>query len=216
MVKICGLTRDGDVLDALEAGADWIGLICHARSPRWIDVRTARRLADLARNATHPAGVVMLVVNPDQATLDALIDAVSPDAVQFHGQEPDAMARSVLARGLEAWRAVPVGCTADIIEAQRRRDASRLLFDARPAPGADRAGGLGHSFDWSLLGGQTLDRPWLLAGGLKPATVAEAIRRTGAPAVDVSTGVERAPGQKDAGLMRAFIEAARSTARSTH
>jgi phosphoribosylanthranilate isomerase len=162
-------------------------------------------------NATK---LVALVVNPDQAALTRVIETVRPDVVQFHGSESDALLLLARKHGVEVWRALPVSNAEDVRAAQRQTVPDRLLFDARPPAGADRAGGWGHSFDWGLLAGANFAPPWLLAGGLTPLTVALAVRQTGALAVDVSSGVERAPGRKCPHLMRTFIAEARSVSLS--
>lgn len=207
-VKICGLTTAATVEAAAEAGARYVGFVFFARSPRNLSFEAA---ADLA--AAVPVGLckVALTVNAEDAFLDRLMEQVPIDMLQLHGQESPARVAEVKARyGLPVMKAIGVAGTADMAAIDVYSDvADQLLIDARPPEGADLPGGNGLMFDWQLLAGRKYwRRPWMLAGGLTPDNVAEAVRVTGARQVDVSSGVESAPGVKDAGLIRAFVEAA--------
>lgn len=212
-VKICGLKTAADVAAAAKAGAAYVGLNFFARSPRSVDIPTARRLAQDA-----PLGLckVGLVVDEDDAFLDALIAAVPLDMIQLHGRETPERVAAVKARyGLPVMKAIGVAESADMEAiAPFAQVCDQLLIDAKAPKNAVLPGGNGLTFDWRLLEGRRWAVPWMLAGGLTPDNVAEAIRRTGAPQVDVSSGVERAPGEKDAALIAAFCAAAQSAKRA--
>ncbi|MBC7155928.1 MAG: phosphoribosylanthranilate isomerase [Rhodobacteraceae bacterium] len=207
-LKFCGLGRPQDVAAAVAAGAAYVGFVFFPRSPRAVTPAVARALA-----LAVPAGVarVALVVDPDDATLDAILAEVPVDMVQLHGHETPERVAAVKARtGLPVMKAVGVGTADDLPAlAAHARVADQVLVDARPAPGAALPGGNGVAFDWRLIAGRRWPCPWMLAGGLTAANVAEAIRLTGARQLDVSSGVEAAPGRKDAARMAAFAEAAR-------
>ncbi len=207
IVKICGLSSPETLLAAIEAGADMAGFVFFEKSPRHIDLETARTLGLLARGRISK---VALTVNADDAALDGIVEALAPDYLQLHGDETPARVRDVKARlGLPVIKAVGVATAADVEAARVFEDvADVILFDAKPAPNAAVPGGAGVSFDWDLLRGVTARR-WMLSGGLDPDNVAEAIRGAGARAVDVSSGVERERGVKDAEKIRAFVKAAR-------
>ena len=206
-VKICGITRPADLSAVAEAGARYAGFVFFPPSPRHLAVETAAALAIEA-----PAGVarVGLFVNPEDAALDAVLDRVPLDIIQLHGAETPARVAEVKARtGLPVMKAVGIAAPADLDALwDYGLVADLLLVDAKAPPGADLPGGNGLSFDWRLLAGRRMLKPWMLAGGLNPDNVAEAVRLTGAPMVDVSSGVESAPGVKDAALIRAFAAAA--------
>lgn len=206
-VKICGLSRPEHVTAAAQAGAAYIGLVFFEKSPRNISLEAARALALEA-----PIGLakVALVVNADDAFLDALTQAVPLDMLQLHGAEPPERVAQIKARyGLPVMKAVGVADADDLAHLDTyARVADQILVDAKPPKGADLPGGNGLAFDWRLIAGRRWPTPWMLAGGLTPDNVAEAIRLTGARQVDVSSGVENAPGQKDTGLIRAFVAAA--------
>lgn len=205
-VKICGLSTPGTVDAALAAGASHLGFVSFPASPRHLAPELLRALA--ARVPPHVMRVGVLV-DPD----DALLDAVSPalDAIQFHGREtPERLARVRARTGCRVWRAVGVASRADIAAATAAADAADLLlFDAKAPSGAALPGGNGVRFDWSLLAGLRIGGDWGLSGGLDAGSVGEAIGQSGAPLVDVSSGVEDAPGVKSVEKMRAFIAAAR-------
>lgn len=207
-VKFCGLKTLDDVAAAATAGAAYVGFVFFARSPRAVDVATARDLA-----LAVPAGIakVALVVDADDATLDRIVADVPLDMLQLHGSEPPERVAALRARhGLPVMKAIGVAETADLDAIERYSDvADQLLIDARPPKGAALPGGNGLAFDWRLIQGREWRRPWMLAGGLTAANVAEAIRLTGARQIDVSSGVEAAPGVKDAAKIAAFADAAR-------
>lgn len=206
-VKICGLTRPEDLTSAARAGARYGGLVFYARSPRNLAPAQAAALAMQA-----PAGLarVGLFVDPDDAALDAVLDRVPLDIVQLHGRETPARVAAIKARtGLPVMKAVGVATPADLDALwDHGLVADMLLIDAKPAADAALPGGNGLAFDWRLLVGRRFLKPWMLAGGLTPDNVAEAVRLTGARAVDVSSGVESAPGVKDAARIAAFVAAA--------
>ncbi|ARJ68360.1 phosphoribosylanthranilate isomerase [Paracoccus contaminans] len=206
-VKICGLTRAEDLSAAAHAGARYGGLVFYARSPRNIAPAQAAALA-----AQAPAGLarVGLFVDPDDAALDGVLDRVPLDIVQLHGHETPARVAAIKARtGLPVMKAVGVAGPADLDALwDHGLVADMLLIDAKPAADAALPGGNGLAFDWRLLVGRRFLKPWMLAGGLTPDNVAEAVRLTGAQAVDVSSGVESAPGVKDAARIAAFVAAA--------
>lgn len=208
LIKICGI-NSADALDAaLAARADFIGLVFFAKSPRCVDVPQA---AALAARAAGRAGVVGLFVDPEPDFLASVVAGVGLDAIQLHGRETPAEVAATAARhGLPVWKALGVKQRADLAEADRFAGAAaRVLFDAKPPAGADLPGGNGLRIDWTLLKGVRPALPWMLAGGLDPANVAEAIAITGAPGVDVSSGVESAPGVKDPARIAAFCAAVR-------
>jgi phosphoribosylanthranilate isomerase len=205
-VKICGLRTKADVTAVVAAGAAYAGFVFFAKSPRNLSIAEARALAISA-----PEGLckVSLTVDADNATLDAIVDGVPLDMLQLHGHETPERVAEVRARyGLPVMKALGVadeGDLAGLIEMSLVAD--QLLIDAKPPKGADLPGGNGLAFDWRLLVGRKWLKPWMLAGGLTPQNVAEALRLTGARQVDVSSGVESAPGVKDAVKIAAFIEA---------
>lgn len=206
-MKFCGLTRPDDVLAASRAGAAYIGLVFFPKSPRNLSFETASDLATLA-----PPGLakVALTVDADDAMLDALMAAVPIDMVQLHGSEsPDRVAEVRARTGLPVMKALGIGEAADLAQIDLYAQvADQLLIDAKPPKDATLPGGNGLSFDWRLLAGRKYwTKPWMLAGGLTPENVAEAVRLTGARQVDLSSGIESAPGIKDAAKMVAFAEA---------
>lgn len=203
--KICGVKTAEAMRAAADGGASLVGLVSFAPSPRHlgIDAMTA-----LVRETGRPLPVAVLTVDAGDAELDAIMQAVRPDYLQLHGSETIDRARAVRDRtGARIIKALGVSSTEDLAEvAGWDLAVDHLLFDARPPKGADRPGGLGHTFDWNLLSGLRLTRPWFLAGGLTPENVGQAIVRTGAPMVDVSSGVESVAGVKDIGLIQAFLD----------
>jgi phosphoribosylanthranilate isomerase len=206
-VKICGLRSPDAVAAAVGAGAAYLGFVFFPRSPRHVTLAEAAALA-----VEVPPGVakVALVVDADDAALEALVAAVPVDMIQLHGNESPERVRAVRARfGLPVMKAVGIAGPEDLEKIETyARVADQLLVDAKPPKGADLPGGNGLAFDWRLLAGRRWPVPWMLAGGLTPGNVAEAVRLTGARQVDVSSGVESAPGVKDERLIRAFVEAA--------
>jgi phosphoribosylanthranilate isomerase len=205
-VKICGLTRPDDVLAVADAGAAYAGFVFFPKSPRNVTVETARTLA-----VEVPMGVakVALVVNADDAFLDAITGRVPIDILQLHGDETPERVAEVRSRyGLPVMKAVGVADAEDVAALDVYSDvADQILVDAKPPKHSDLPGGNGVSFDWRLISARRWSKPWMLAGGLTPDNVAEAIALTGARQVDVSSGVEASPGIKDAGLIRDFIQA---------
>lgn len=209
-VKICGLSTPETLDAAIAAGADFVGFVFFPKSPRNVTLEQAAALAARARGR---AKIVTLVVDADDALLTAIAEQVRPDLVQAHGAEtPERVAEIARLTGKPVIKAIRVKDDADIAAAADFSTvASLILYDAKAPETLGNAlpGGNGHAFDWGLLEGGR--RPaFMLAGGLTPANVAEAIRVTGAPVVDVSSGVESAPGVKDIGLIRKFIEAAKA------
>lgn len=208
-VKICGLSTPETLDVALAAGADMVGFVFFPPSPRHISLTTAQ---DLGKRTSGRALKVALSVDADDATLENSIEALLPDILQLHGKESIARVRDIKARfRLPVMKVIGVETKADIAQlAGYAAVADRILFDARAPKDATRPGGLGVPFDWHLLEGLALDVPFMVSGGLNPGNVAEALRITGAPGVDVSSGVESAPGVKDPELIRAFIRAVRA------
>ncbi|MCB1434375.1 MAG: phosphoribosylanthranilate isomerase [Alphaproteobacteria bacterium] len=209
-VKICGLSTPESVAAAIEAGADFVGFVFFPKSPRNV---TPERAAQLAEAARGKVAIVALVVDADDALLTHINDTLDPDFIQAHGSEtPERVADIERFTGKPVIKAIKVRDAADVASAAAYSDvASLILYDAKAPETLGNAlpGGNGHAFDWALLDGKK--RPaFMLAGGLTPDNVADAIRDTGAPMVDVSSGVESAPGIKDIGLIRKFIEAAKS------
>ena len=205
--KICGLRTPADVEAAAAAGAGYIGLVFFPRSPRHLELPAAR---DLALAAPVGLAKVGLVVDADDAQLEAITDAVPLDMLQLHGRESPARVAAVKARfGLPVMKAVGVAEAADLAAiAEYEAVADQILVDAKARKGAALPGGNGLAFDWLLIAGRQWQRPWMLAGGLTPGNVAEAVRLTGAVQVDVSSGVESAPGVKEAARIAAFVAAA--------
>lgn len=205
-VKICGLTRGADVAAAIAAGASHLGFVFFPPSPRSITPSAAAGLIP----ETGPKRVA-LTVDAD----DALVDAIARlpiDVLQLHGAETPERVRALRRQtGLEIWKAVGIREPGDLAALDRYDGvADAILVDAKPPEGATRPGGNAIAFDWRLIAGRAWAGPWLLAGGLTPETAAEAVRLTGARALDVSSGVETAPGLKDPGRIRAFVAAARA------
>lgn len=209
-IKICGLSTLAMVDQALAAQATHIGLVFFPKSPRHVEIAQA---AALARRAQGRAKVVGLFVNPDVTLLDAVRGQVHLDAIQLHGHETPMQAADIRARhGIELWKAIGVRKKRDLDAATPFVGAvDCILYDAKPPEGAELPGGTGLRIDWTLMKGHHHPLPWLLAGGLTPETVAEAIAITGARGVDVSSGVESAPGVKDADKIIAFCRAARGS-----
>ena len=211
--KICGLRTAQDVAAAAAAGAGYVGFVFFPKSPRNVSIAEAATLAQEV-----PVGLckVALTVNADNEALDAITQAVPLDMLQLHGQESPERVAEVKARyGLPVMKAIGIAEADDLPQIDLYSEvADQLLIDAKPPKTADLPGGNGLAFDWRLLAGRKYwQRPWMLAGGLTPENVAEAIRMTGARQVDVSSGVESAPGQKDAALISDFVSAALAPAR---
>lgn len=208
-VKFCGLRRPEDVAAAVAAGAAYVGLVFFPRSPRHLTIAEAR---DLALGVPEGIAKVALTVDASDEDLAAILAEVPIDMLQLHGRETTGRVAAVKARfGLPVMKAVGVAGPDDLRSLDLYGQvADQILVDAKPPKDAALPGGNGLAFDWRLIAHRRWPVPWMLAGGLTPANVAEAIRLTGARQVDVSSGIESAPGVKDAGLMRAFAEAARS------
>jgi phosphoribosylanthranilate isomerase len=208
-VKICGLSTRETLEAALDAGADLVGFVFFPPSPRHLQLETARELGPLVK---HRVPKVALTVDADDATLRAIVEALRPDILQLHGHETAARVAAIKATfGLEVMKALPVEKAADLASLPAYAAAAdRILFDARPPKGATRPGGLGAVFDWRLLENLALKSPFMVSGGLTADNVADAVRITRAGGVDVSSGVERAPGIKDIDMIRKFVRAARA------
>lgn len=210
VVKICGLSTRETLDVALDGGADMVGFVFFEASPRHVDLAKAR---DLGAHVKGRAQKVALTVDADDARLANIVDTLKPDLLQLHGSETVARVRDVKEKfGIPVMKVIPVATAADLAVLPGFAAVSdRILFDARAPKDATRPGGLGVPFDWHLLENIDSKVPFMLSGGLTPPNVAEAIRITRAKGVDVSSGVERAPGVKDPDLIRAFIRAARAT-----
>lgn len=208
--KICGISTPETMQAALDAGARWVGLVFFAKSPRNVSIATAAELSRMVGTGTR---VVGLFVDPTDDFLDDVTGQVPLDLIQLHGVETPERVAAIRARfNLPVMKALKIGDAADLDAAVAYEPVvNMLLFDAKPPKGAILPGGNGVAFDWSLLSGRQWQKPWMLSGGLDPANVADAIRATGARAVDVSSGVEDAPGRKSPDLIRAFLSAVTST-----
>ncbi|MBX9575495.1 MAG: phosphoribosylanthranilate isomerase [Caulobacteraceae bacterium] len=206
LAKICGLTTPETLDVALDHGAAFVGAVTFSRSPRHLGPLEAATLFDRARGR---AKIVSVVVNPDDLLLTTLALTLRPDFIQLHGSEtPERAAEVRRLTKAGIIKALPVREASDLAAADVWAGvADHLMFDAKPPEGADLPGGVGHAFDWSILAGHAFDRPWFLAGGLDPDNVTRAIRVTGAPHVDVSSGVESAPGVKEPARIAAFLKA---------
>ena len=209
LVKICGIKDTAALEAARQAGADMVGFVFFPPSPRAV---TANQAGELARSYRNGPKRVGLFVDPDDAMLAATLAEVPLDILQLHGDETPARAGEIRARfGKPVMKALGIGSKADLARLAEYADqVDYFLLDARPPPGSVLPGGNALTFDWALMKGEDPPRPWLLAGGLTPANVAEAIAASGAPGVDVSSGVERARGIKDPAAITAFIAAAKS------
>lgn len=208
-VKICGIASDAALDAAIEAGADYVGLVFFEKSPRNVSLDTARRLADRARGK---ARIVALIVDADDQRISDIVSAVRPDMLQLHGKETPARVAEIGALSqLPLIKAISVAAPDDVVRATDYADAAHLiLFDAKPPPAAALPGGNGMAFDWSLMAPVKGQMSYMLSGGLTPDNVADAISETGAALVDVSSGVETAPGKKDPELIRRFLAAVKA------
>ena len=208
--KICGLSTPEAVSAAVDGGASHIGFVFFDKSPRNIRPELAARLAEPVR-ARSAVKLVALMVDPSDEDVVEVVRVLEPDLIQLHGKEsPERAAAVRRLAGAPVIKAIGVRDSSDVAAALKYEDAAdHLMFDAKPPEGADRPGGHGASFDWTLLEGLRLQRPWFLAGGLDPWNVAEAMRLSRAPIADVSSGVERGPGVKDPHLITAFLDAVR-------
>ena len=206
LVKICGLSTSDTMEVALKHSADFVGLVFFARSPRNV---TLRQATSLAAQAKGRAKVVTLLVDADDALLDAIATDVQPDLIQAHGKEtPERLAAMKKRTGIPVYKALRVATVEHVAQAALYTTSPFILYDALPPEGSVLPGGNGLAFDWSIL--ETAKAPFMLAGGLTPGNVADAIAKTRAAMVDVSSGVEASPGVKDARLITKFIEAAKA------
>lgn len=204
-IKICGLSTPDSLAAALEAGASHVGFVFFPPSPRHVGFGLAAALAGQVPAGRTRVGVF---VDPDDALLDAAVGAARLDAIQLHKTAPDRIAAIRNRHGRETWGAVAVKTGSDLATARALVGAAdRVLYDAKTPPGAALPGGMGVRFDWGLLDGFVHPLPWALSGGLDAGNVGEAIRVTRAPLVDISSGVESAPGVKDVAKIRAFVRA---------
>jgi phosphoribosylanthranilate isomerase len=211
LIKICGL-KTPEALDvALAAGADLVGFVFFPASPRHVSFEIAHVLGEQVQGRAQK---VALSVDATDEELAASIEALRPDLLQLHGREgPDRVTAVRKRFGLPVMKALPIAERADLFPIRLYDTvADHLIFDARATSEATRPGGLGKSFDWRLLDALAMNVPFMLSGGLHAGNVAEALRITAAPGVDVSSGVERAPGEKDTDKIRAFVAAARDAA----
>ena len=208
-VKICGLTTPDTLDAALGGGAAFVGAVVFPKSQRHIEPLHAAALFERARGR---AKIVAVTVDADDALLTELALILKPDLIQLHGSETPARAeRARTLTGAGIIKALPIRVHEDFAEAEAWEPfVDHLMFDARPPEGADLPGGVGARFDWTLLADRAFRHPWFVAGGLNPGNVADAVRISGAPMVDVSSGVETSPGVKDPALIAAFLDAARS------
>ena len=208
-IKICGLSTPETLESALSAGVELVGFVFFPKSPRHLSFETATALGAQAANRSVK---VALSVDADDALLDAIIAQLKPDMLQFHGSESPARIAEAKARyGLPVMKAIGISGPADLAAiAAYDGVADRILFDAKPPKGADLPGGNGLTFDWDILAGIELKAPFMLSGGLEATNVIQAVRQTHAPAVDVSSGVESAPGVKDPARIAAFVAALRN------
>jgi phosphoribosylanthranilate isomerase len=206
--KICGISTPEAVTAALDGGAAFLGFMFFEKSPRNLAPDAAWRLAQPVRDK---AKVVAVLVDPGDAEVDRIAQVLQPDFIQLHGAETPARARAVGERARAGIiKVLPVSEAADLAAAADFEIvADHLMFDTKPAKDAERPGGAGRAFDWTLLAGRRFQRPWFLAGGLDPWNLAEAVQQSGAPLLDVSSGVERGAGLKDPALIRAFLDAAK-------
>ena len=207
-VKICGLRTEAAVAAALDGGADYLGFVFFPPSPRHVTPAAAKALTAGVRGR---ARIVALMVDPDDALIDEVVAAIAPDVLQLHGREEPERVAEIRGRWAPTVvKALPVTTAEDVGAARRYQDvADLILFDARAPADSTRPGGHGMPFDWRVLEGVRQDGDFVLSGGLTPENVAEAIRVTGAPIVDVSSGVESRPGEKDPELIRRFLRAAK-------
>lgn len=208
-VKICGLSTAETLDAALDAGADLVGFVHFPNSPRHVGLEEGARLSAQVRGRSER---VLLLVDPDDALLAASVVAIDPDLIQLHGGEsPERVAEIRRASGRPVMKALGVAGPEDLSRLAAYADAAdRILLDAKPPKGATLPGGNGQAFDWDILSGVALPAGVMLSGGLTPESVGDALRRTGVAAVDVSSGVESAPGLKDPARIRAFLAAVRN------
>jgi phosphoribosylanthranilate isomerase len=207
LAKICGLSTPEAVAAALAGRAAYVGFMFFEKSPRYVTPQAAARLAAPARGKTK---IVAVLVDPSDALLRDVAETLRPDFIQLHGRETPARVREAAMRtGAGTIKVISIAEESDLAHiAAFEAVADHIMLDTKAPPGADRPGGHGQAFDWSLTAGRKFARPWLLAGGLDPYNVVEAVRLSGAPIADVSSGVERGLGLKDPALIEAFLSAA--------
>jgi phosphoribosylanthranilate isomerase len=207
-VKICGLTTPDTLDAALDHGAAFVGAVVFPKSPRHIDPLHAATLFERARGRVK---IVAVTVDADDVLLTEIALILKPDLIQLHGSEtPERAVEARRLTGAGIIKALPVSTPADLEAAARWEDvADHLMFDARPPEGSDLPGGVGARFDWAMMQGRTYRHPWFLAGGLNPQNAVQAAAISGAPLLDVSSGVESAPGVKDSARIAAFLDAVR-------
>ncbi len=208
--KICGLSTEAAVREAAAAGAAYVGFVFYPPSPRAVGPQQAARLCALAPSGVERVG---LFVDADDALIEAVLAAAPIDILQFHGGEsPERVAEARTRFGCRVMKAIAIAGPEDVARAGKFEDAADLLlFDAKPPRRPDALpGGNGLAFDWGLIAGRSWPRPWMLSGGLTAELLPQAVRISGAAAVDVSSGVERRPGEKDLDKIRAFLTAARA------
>ncbi|THD54340.1 phosphoribosylanthranilate isomerase [Phenylobacterium sp.] len=206
--KICGISTPEAVTAALSGGAAYLGFMFFEKSPRNVAPDAAWRLAQPVRGK---AKIVAVLVDPSDAEADRISEILQPDLIQLHGKETPARARAIGQRtGAGVIKVLPVSEAADL-DGAREFEAvvEHLMFETKPPKDAERPGGHGKPFDWTLMSGRRFQRPWFLAGGLDPWNIADAVQQSGAPLLDVSSGVERGPGLKDPALIAAFLDAAK-------
>jgi phosphoribosylanthranilate isomerase len=210
LAKICGLKTPETVAAAVAGGASLVGFNFYAKSPRSVDPATAKRLAADVPAAVRTVGVI---VDESDARIAEILGACELDLLQLHGSETPERVKEIRARfGRPVIKAIPVSVEADLDRAAAYEDvADYLMFDAKPPKSLANAlpGGNALSFDWTLLSNRQFQRPWLLAGGLTPDNLIEAVRISGAPMIDVSSGVEDGPGEKNVSKIKAFLDASR-------
>lgn len=205
-VKICGL-KTRDALDAaIEGGAAYVGFVFFHRSPRHLEIEPATILREAVPKTVK---TVAVLVEPEEPFLEQLVESLRPDILQLHGREtPETVAELRKRYNIPVMKSLPVADAADLVPVARYAAvADMLLFDAKAEGSATRPGGNALSFDWSLLKGRMIEKRWMVSGGLNAHNVGSAVRRSGARLVDVSSGVERAPGEKDPKLIREFLDA---------
>ena len=208
IIKICGIKTPDMLETTIAGGADMVGFMHFARSPRHVSIEQLGDLISLARGRIETC---VVLVNPDNSCV-AEVAALGPDWIQLHGPETPHRVEAIRAEaGVEIMKALPIGSAEDVAHVADFADVvDRILLDAKPPKGADRPGGLGDTFDWALLKALDPSIPFMLSGGLTPQTVADAIRTVRPMGVDVSSGVESAPGVKDKRLIEAFLRNARA------
>jgi phosphoribosylanthranilate isomerase len=201
--KICGLKEAGHAATALRGGAAFLGFVIFPKSPRYIAPVDARPLAKMA---TGMAKTVAVVVNPDERLIDEIMCDLKPDYIQLHGTESTQFCARIRARGVGVIKAFGIGSAADLAPIESyRASVDMILLDAKPPKDAKLPGGLGHTFDWDILGNFKPSVPWFLSGGLTIDNAHQACARTGAKMLDLSSGVESAPGLKNDALITAFL-----------